>query len=253
MYWELWDVGSKNLVEDFETEDEALRAVREILAANSPDLLDALVLVAMYDDGEPREVELPPALKGAELQARLAELAQEAVADASRAVHERIRTWLAEEGWDVRKVDDPQSSFNVMATLQSGPNVNVFQYKDHVDQITLSQHWLYDNGFRSAISQLPENNLKDIVWNIYRDVSIMGVEFYGFDTPSTEMTLRTYIYFDGLTKDALIQRILLTIRALHLAIRTFIRAFEENDQSVDEASKLLHLVSPTGGSLTVAS
>jgi len=59
----------------------------------------------------------------------------------------------------------------------------------------------------------------------------MGVEFSGLDTPSTEMTLRTYVYFDGLTKNEFVQKVLLTIRALSLAVRTFIRALEEQSRS----------------------
>ena len=253
MHWELWDRESANLVEEFDSEEEALQGVREILAVNGPDLLDSLALGAMYDEGEPRNDELPPVLAGAELQARLAEITQAERADASRAMHERIRKWMAEEGWDVRDVDDPQASFNVMATLQSGPNVNIFQYKHHVDRITFSQHWLFDAEFQSAISRLPEPVVRAAVWNIYRDVSMMGVEFSGLDTPTTEMTMRAYVFFDGLTKDTFVQRALLTIRALSLAIRTFFRALEEHDHSSEAAARLLRVVPQTAGPLTVAS
>jgi len=80
------------------------------------------------------------------------------------------------------------------------------------------------NADEECCSHLPAETLRNVVWNIYRDVSIMGVEFSGLDTPSTEMTLRTYVYFDGLTKNEFVQKVLLTIRALSLAVRTFIRA-----------------------------
>jgi hypothetical protein len=175
------------------------------------------------------------------------------VDDAGRAVHERIRRWLAEENWDVRDVPDPLASFNVMATLKGGPNVNIFQLKDHADHLTLSQRWVFDERLRSDVSKLAVKVQKDIVWNIYRDVSMMGVEFSGFKIPPSDMAFFAYVYFDGLTKDILVQRVLLTIRALHLAIRTFMRAFEEHNQSVDAAASLLRVVPPTDGPLTVAS
>ena len=54
----------------------------------------------------------------------------------------------------------------------------------------------------------------------------MGVEFSGLETPATELTLQTSIYFDGLTKDTFIQRVLLTLRALGIAVRTYLRALE---------------------------
>jgi hypothetical protein len=86
----------------------------------------------------------------------------------------------------------------------------------------------------------------------------MGVEFSGFDTPSIEMTLRAYVYFDGLTKDTFIQRVLLTIRAVALAIRTFVRALEEQSRSKhvlspEELTKITRLVPATGGRWTLAS
>jgi len=253
MYWELWDVASRSRIADFASEAEALQAVREILVANSPGLIDDLTLVAMYDDGESRSADLPPALDGKALMARLAEPAPETSAEAARRVHKKIRKWLAEEGWQVRDVDDSQSSFNVMVTLQGGPNVNLFQLKDHMDHITLSQRWLYDDEFRLAVRQLPADVLKDTVWNIYRDISMMGVEFHGLDTPSTEMTLRAYVYFDALTKDTLVQRILLTFRSLALAVRTLVRALEVHDRPAEPAIRLLPAVSPADGPLAAAS
>src|SRR4051794_25611653 len=73
MYWELWDTEVGALVETFLSADEGLQAVREILAVNRPDFIDDLALAAMYEEDESREVELPPALRGEELRARLAE------------------------------------------------------------------------------------------------------------------------------------------------------------------------------------
>lgn len=154
------------------------------------------------------------------------------VDDAARAVHERIRKWLAEEGWHVRDVNDPQSSFNVMATIQSGANVNIFQYREHFDRITLSQHCVFDDRSQNEITQLPMAVQRNTVYSIYRDVSIMGLDLTGLIVPSTEMTIRTYVYFDGLTKDTFMQRILLTIRALSISLRTFVHALEERGHSV---------------------
>jgi hypothetical protein len=216
---------------------------------------DAVGTLARVEDRSELDVYQDLRALGAQLESGTqedAETSPPAIDEATRAVHKRIRKWLAEEGWHVRDVDDPQSSFNVMATLQSGPNVNIFQYTHHVDRITFSQHWLFDAEFRSEISQLPEHVVRDVVWNIYRDVSMMGVEFSGLDTPTTELTLRAYLYFDGLTKDTFVQRALLTIRSVVLAIRTFVRALEEHHHSSEAATRLLRFVPQTAGPLTVA-
>jgi hypothetical protein len=45
MHYELWDMLSRNLLADFDTEPEALIAVCELLAINPPEMADELVLV----------------------------------------------------------------------------------------------------------------------------------------------------------------------------------------------------------------
>src|SRR4051812_11262732 len=101
MHWELWDRLSANLIEEFGSEEEALQGVREMLAVNRPDLIDELSVGATYDEGEPHDVELPPSLYGENLKARLAELALDSAAEASRKAHGQIRKWMAEEHWSV--------------------------------------------------------------------------------------------------------------------------------------------------------
>ena len=45
MHYELWEVLSRNLLADFDTEPEALTAVRELLAVNPAEMADELALV----------------------------------------------------------------------------------------------------------------------------------------------------------------------------------------------------------------
>ena len=44
MHFELWDSVSRNLLADFDTEPEALTAVRELIAINPPEMADELVV-----------------------------------------------------------------------------------------------------------------------------------------------------------------------------------------------------------------
>ncbi len=50
MHYELWDVRSRNMLADFDTEAEALMAVRDFLAINSPDMADELTVVWRDED-----------------------------------------------------------------------------------------------------------------------------------------------------------------------------------------------------------
>jgi hypothetical protein len=45
MHYELWDLLSRNLLADFDTEPEALTAVRDLLAINPPEMAEELALV----------------------------------------------------------------------------------------------------------------------------------------------------------------------------------------------------------------
>ena len=71
MTYELWHTGSGNFLEDFESEEEALAAIRDYLRANGPDMVDDLALGAVPSTGLTGSAETPPFLRGAELLARI--------------------------------------------------------------------------------------------------------------------------------------------------------------------------------------
>jgi hypothetical protein len=45
VHYELWDTVSRNLLDDFATEAEALAAIGELLALNEPDIAEGLTLL----------------------------------------------------------------------------------------------------------------------------------------------------------------------------------------------------------------
>jgi hypothetical protein len=255
MHWELWDTQANSNIGTFVTEIEALRGIRKLLAANGPGYIDRLVLGAMYDEGAPRHTELPPVLEGAALRLRLAESGQSASGDsAARAMHERIRLWLAEEDWLVEDVPDSPSSLNIMVTLPSGKAVNIFQRKDHQDHITVAQHWVFAGALRSDIAALPTDVQHEILAGVYRDTLLTGVDLGGLGIPPRGMHIAAFVYFDGLTKDALIQRVLQIFRALALSIQTIARGIGQPPGAVARGLQLVHQsedIPVGGGSLTI--
>jgi len=56
MSYELWDTETRNLVETFESEADALQAVRELIALNTAVYPDALALVFEDDQDETRMI-----------------------------------------------------------------------------------------------------------------------------------------------------------------------------------------------------
>jgi hypothetical protein len=71
MMYELWHLTSRNLLEDFETEAEALDAVREYVAANDAGILRELSLSAVPTSASEAGRALPPTLAGQALAERV--------------------------------------------------------------------------------------------------------------------------------------------------------------------------------------
>jgi hypothetical protein len=247
MHWQLWDVQLNGLIDTFDTESEALEGVRDLLAVNAPDYVDFLALGAMYDEGESRDVELPPVLEGETLKSRLAEMAQQSASEASREVHERIRQWLTEEKWTIQDESSPHALLSLVVTLSTGQTMSIMQARELSGSILIVKQLVFDDSFRSDFSQFPIEVQREIVWNVHRDLSLLGVEFDGPGLPPMEMRFYAPIYLDGLTKDALMQRILLVNRALSLTIWIFARGVETAGHP-DAASELLRLVPRAGNS-----
>ena len=86
MHWELWDMESGNLVEEFDTEEEGLRGARDVLAANAPDFAEHLALGAVCDVGESAATDLPPVLRGAALVEKFGELSYDGASRWSRRI-----------------------------------------------------------------------------------------------------------------------------------------------------------------------
>lgn len=173
-------------------------------------------------------------------------------------VHQRVRKWLTEEHWHVDDVPIPPESFNIVAVGLDGQAINIYQHKEFLDHIALSLRWSYER-VQQKIGQLDEHELRDVMWSIYRDAVMMGIEPFGIDTPSTSIMLRTHLYFDGLTKDTLMQRIQLVNRAYTLAMQTLIRALEARGHSdpsalsSEDLRRIMRPVPETGDLLTAAS
>jgi hypothetical protein len=154
-------------------------------------------------------------------------------ADALREVHEKIRRWLAEENLAVRDVDDPQSSFNVMAMFQSGQGINIYQLKDNHDHITLHEHVVINDPFRLEYNRLPDGIRLNIYTDIFRDSSLLDVDFDGLIEPINEMRYRARIYFDGLTKDTFLRGIRRVLRAYALSVQIITQGFEAASQPAE--------------------
>ena len=60
---ELWSMSSGNLLDDFDTDDEALATIRELIALDGPGTTDELALTYVDDNGQSRTAAVGPALE----------------------------------------------------------------------------------------------------------------------------------------------------------------------------------------------
>jgi len=146
-----------------------------------------------------------------------------------------------------------------MVTLQTGQSINIFQRKEHLDHITFHEHLVLDERFRSDLERLGTEAQYSLVSEINRDVLLTGVELEGLVIPIGELHLYAYTYFDGLTKNSFMQRILLVLRALSLSAQPLIRGLVDARRPTDALPIQLRLVPLRGDgsevprSLTLAS
>jgi len=260
------DIPGKGVIYKHKGSDRRLREIAVPLRRDFADYAarmgDAVGTLARVEDRSELDVYVDLRALGDKLAPGAADGAESShpvADDATRAMHERIRKWLVEEGWHVRDIDHAESSLNIMVTLKSQQEINIYQLKEHLDHLTLHIHLTFGEDDLNEISQIPEDSRREIGWDIFQEVSIMGVEIAPLNTQLSEMRFLTYIYFDGLTKDTLIQRILLVLRAASLSVHTIARGFARAGRSAEAMSNLLRLVPREhagpgiGGGLSVAS
>ncbi len=88
--FELWHIPSRNLLEDFETESEALDAVREYVVANDVGMLRELSLGAVPTDASELGQHLPPTLAGDALAQRIGLNQQNSESEAAMVGGQRV-------------------------------------------------------------------------------------------------------------------------------------------------------------------
>jgi hypothetical protein len=174
-------------------------------------------------------------------------------AETARKAHTQIRGWLAESGWKAEDTAEPGATLNLTVTLGNGQAVTIMQDGIQIDHVTVAKEIIFGDEFLSAYAELSDTVKRDIWWGIHRDLLIMGLEFDGPGDPPKKMQFYVPVYLDGLTKDLLMQRILLVHRAVSLAVWSLDRGFQEVGRSAEAAANLWRLVPAGSKSLTLAS
>ena len=124
---------------------------------------------------------------------------------------EKIKTWLVQEGLFKEEVQAENLYFQLAAEFpaQSGRHLSIIQPKNHEDMIVVFSRIRLADAHQMALSAMPPKEKDRLLWQMHYDLlfqdSSFEIEPGGCDLQSIRFTRE--IYYDGLTKNLLMQAI----------------------------------------------
>ncbi len=116
-------------------------------------------------------------------------------------VENKIRKWLLDEGYDVKKINDPRSHFSYSFTRAGDLHFFVLQLKNKIDSIIVFLFLGFGKEGTGTFSSMSDDKREKIRENIIVDLATIGCE-YAFlpkEAPN-RIRLSKIIYYDGLSK-----------------------------------------------------
>jgi len=124
---------------------------------------------------------------------------------------EKVKTWLVQEGL-FKAEDQPENLYFQLAAefpAKSGRHLSIIQPKSHEDMIVVFSRIRLADSHQKALSAMPPKERERLLWQMRYDLlfqdSSFEIEPGGGDLQSIRFTRE--IYYDGLTKNELMQAI----------------------------------------------
>jgi hypothetical protein len=124
---------------------------------------------------------------------------------------EKIKTWMVQEGLFKEELQAENLYFQIAAEFpaKSGRHLSIIQPKDHEDMIVVFSRIRLADSHQKALSAMPPKERERLIWQMRYDLlfhdSSFEMEPGGGDLMSIRFTRE--IYYDGLTKNLLMQAI----------------------------------------------
>lgn len=118
-----------------------------------------------------------------------------------------IKDWLMSEGWTVSERDHDQARWVLVAEDTSKRRVVVAQARSPSDQIRIQATVELSDPHRQQFAALPQALRDEVLWDMRMRLLAMHVEFSGLGAPLERVHVNQRIYRDGLSRDALMQRV----------------------------------------------
>ena len=152
-------------------------------------------------------------------------------------VRERILAWLGEENMFKEELESEGLYFQIAAEYpaRSGRHLSIIQPQGHEDMIVLFSRIMLAEVHQKAIQALLPQQKERLIWQIRYDLlfqqSSFEIEPAGADMRSIRFTRE--IYYDGLTKDRLMEAIRENFKCELYVVWKFQELFGEGSAAKD--------------------
>jgi hypothetical protein len=140
---------------------------------------------------------------------------------------DKIKTWLAEEGWQVTERAAPDARFALVAEDRRGHKMIVSQKAAAADRVVVQVIISLSDDDSRRFSALPEKKKQQFLWDLRFGLLQADVEFDGLTDPPKQIVVAEPIFYDALTKDLFVQRFSQVKRAMLLVLWSLRRFFAE--------------------------
>lgn len=144
---------------------------------------------------------------------------------------EKVKTWLVQEGL-FKSADQPENLYFQIAAefpAKSGRHLSIIQPKSHEDMIVVFSRIRLADSHQKALSAMPPKERDRLLWQMRYDLlfqdSSFEIEPGGGDLQSIRFTQE--IYYDGLTKNELMQAIRINFKCELYVVWKFQEIFGE--------------------------
>lgn len=121
----------------------------------------------------------------------------------------RIQEWMMSAGW---RINDAQSlgintAWVIGGLHASQINVAVAQPAPHPDLLAIEAGVTVTEDVRKQFEAMSVSDKNEMLWDLKKGLLFMSLEFNGLGEPLGLIRISQFIYDDGLTKDAFLNRL----------------------------------------------
>lgn len=141
-------------------------------------------------------------------------------------VRQRIQGWLMEEGWSIGQADVPDAAWTLTGKDPVGRHIIVAQRANRSDQVLINGSVSVSKQHLGAYNALSQEERGLFAWEIQSTLLSRDIEFSVDGDPPSKFLIAQRIYYDGLTKDAFLQRVSEVRRAVTTLLMMYARKFQ---------------------------